>query len=126
MADITKFDLTEGGYDTTTTSEAQAAAATLTIDYTSSKRVLLYVNNADAAVDAYLRFEEPTNGGERKLLGDYTVEVPHGDEAVIDLADTARLLNLTDTDIDVSLVDSAGEALAAEILSDITLRAINL
>ena len=131
MADVAKFDLTKGaGYDILdTTTEIVAAAAAMTIDYTASKRVLLYVKNADAAVDVYVTFKAPiTNitGGIKREQGDYIVEVPLGDEAVFDLSETARYLNLTDKDIDVQFNDSEGTAVIAGVLSDITVFAINL
>lgn len=131
MADVAKFDLTKGAgsADIVTSSGIVAAAAAMTVDYTASKRVLLYVKNADAAADAYVKFTAPTTnitGGVQRSRGDQTVKVEFGHEAVIDIAETARLLNLTDKDIDVALVDSAGTALASGVLSDITIFAINL
>lgn len=126
MADVAKFDLTKGKASAvlTTATGIVAAAPAMTIDYTGSKRVLLYVKNADAAADAYVKFT--AGGGIRSSLGDLTIKVEDGKEAVIDLSDTARLLNLADKDIDVALVDAEGNALAAGVLSDITIFAINL
>lgn len=131
MADVAKYNLTKGAkyaiLDTAT--GIVAAAAAMTIDYTASKKVLLYVKNADAAADVYVTFKAPTTnktGGVLRSQGDYIVEVPLGDEAVFDLSETARYLNLTDKDIDVQFNDSEGTAVVAGVLSDITVFAINL
>lgn len=124
MADVTNFDVTASGHATVTTSAIIAAAGTATIPYDSSKRVLLYVKNADVAATAYITLK--AGGGVRSALGDYIVQCANGNEVVIDLSDTARYLNLTDTDIDLQLNDVNGDALAADVLSDLTVLAINL
>ena len=131
MADVAKFDLTKGAGHAaiTTATDIVAAAGAMTIDYTASKRVLLYVKNADAAADAYVKFTAPTSnltGGVQRSIGDLKIKVAYGDEAVFDLNETARYLNLADKNIDVALVDASGTALASGVLSDITVFAINL
>lgn len=124
MADVTNFDLTGSGHDTVTTSAIVAATGTATIPYDSSKRALLYVKNADAAATAYITFK--AGGGIRGALGDYIVQCAKGSEVMIDLNDTARYLNLADKDIHLELNDSNGDALAAAVLEDLTVLAINL
>lgn len=123
---MTVYDLTKGtASDSEATASLVAAAAELAIPFADADGAILHVKNADAAADAYVTIE--ANGdGPKAALGDQVVTVDFGDEAKIMIKDTGRFV-VQDADDDdegsiiVKLNDSAGDALGAAVLSDITI-----
>lgn len=126
MADITIFNVCGGSVDSAATSgiSAGAAAQTVPCGHGKDSRLALRVQNGDAAATAYVKIA--AGDGVRASLGDLTVAVAAGDTAYIPLFDTARFKALAGNTVGVALVDSDGEALVADVLSDIQIEAVQL
>jgi len=123
MADFTALDVNEKNlFDEVTTASVAAAAASQTIDMTGFKELTLYVRNVDAAADAYVTINK--GDGITSGIGDRVEICKHAYTSVIKISDTERHCVRSTGVITVELNDSAGTALAADILSDITLIAI--
>lgn len=125
MADVTIFNVSGGSIDSAATSGISAGAAAQTVPCSGKdSRLALRVQNGDDTATAYVKIA--AGDGVRAALGDLTVAVAAGDTAYIPLFDTARFKVLSDNDIDVVLVDSEGDALAGDVLSDIQIEAVQL
>ena len=123
MAAFTALDVNEKeDFAEVATSAIAAGAASQTIDMTGFKKLTLYVLNADAAAEAYVTINK--GDGIRSSLGDRVETCKHAYTSVIKVTDTERHCVRATGVITVELNDSAGTALDAGILSDITLLAI--
>lgn len=126
MADVSIFDVSGGGYDTVTTAEMAAAAAAQTVPCENGKdqRLALRVTNGNASAAAIVQIA--AGDGPRATLGAKSVTVAAGKTVYIALFDTARFKTLASDDIGVSLVDSEGSALGAEVLANISIEGVQL
>jgi hypothetical protein len=123
MADFTSLEVkNETDLDVATTSEIAAAAASQTVSMDGYKELILYVVNADAAADAYVTIK--AGDGIHSSLGDMIKTVEHGETGVIKITDTMRFVTQSTGKVTVELNDASGDALVADVLSDITLLAI--
>lgn len=103
MADIQIYDVTDGLYDSALTSTI-AGAATGTIPYDANKmrHAAFRISNGGGQT-ATVTFSAGATGGVRSSLGTYTRVVENGYTEYLPLWDTARFLNLADSDIDYAM-----------------------
>ncbi len=128
MADVSVLNVKNGSYDSITTSEIVASAASGTIPCENGKdnRLAVLVVNAD---DEGIKFtvKAPTSGGGvRSSLGDLLVTIAAGDQALIPLFDTARFKVIADNDIVYELCGSDDGVLEPGELANVTILAAQL
>lgn len=128
MADVSVLNISGNSYDSLTTSEIVAAAATGQIPCENGKdgRLAVYVKNADDEGIKFTLKAPSSGGGVRSCLGDLTVTIAAGDEALIPCFDTARFKVLADDDIDYALCGSDDGVLIAGELANVTIIAMQL
>lgn len=107
MADITILDVSNGvASDVETTSGITAAAAAQTVPCEKGKetKLGLIIRNADAQTATVTIKAPASDGGVRKGLGDLEIAALAGKTYLVNLSDTARFKDLSDNDIDVTVV----------------------
>jgi hypothetical protein len=122
MANVSVFSVSGGGYDTATTAEIAAAAATQTVPCGKDSRLALRVDNGNETAAAVVSVA--AGSGPRAPLGNMDIMVEAGKTAYIALFDTARYK--TGGAITVALVDAEGVPLGAAALEDIRIEAVQL
>ena len=113
MADLSVFNISEGGCASIADSELEAAASSQTVAHPGkdSRLALRVANGGENA----LRVTVKAGNGPRAALGDLKTDVAAGETAYIALFDTARFKSLPDGAITVELTDTDGGELTSEL-----------
>ena len=123
MDNITDYNVSGGISVSKALASNTAAAASNTISI-DGRKVVVRINNADAAVDAVAHVA--AGDGIRSSLGVLDVTCEHGNVTYIPLYDTARHMALDTKLVTITLTDGNGDALEEGVISDITMEAITV
>lgn len=128
MADISVLNVRGGVVDSMTTSGIVASGAEGTIPCNKGKdaRMAVWVKNGDVGDIKFIIKAPVSGGGVRTSLGDLSVTITAGDEALIPLFDTARFKTLSGNTIGYALTDTVDGVLEAGELANVTIVAVQL